>query len=103
MLEPIRSVIYGTARADRSEADNRWIALLTSHLYGTHVELSASLATAAVTLRQLVTLQAGDVIALDLDPAITADVDGVPVMRCSYGVVNGKYALKVERPVGGGS
>jgi flagellar motor switch protein FliM len=24
-------------------------------------------------------------------------VDGVPVMDCSYGVMNGQYALKVEK------
>jgi flagellar motor switch protein FliM len=102
MLEPIRGVLYGSVQADRSVADNRWAALLASHVYGTQVELTANLATTDVTLRQLLTLQAGDVIALDLEPSIAAAVDGVPVMRCSYGVVDGKYALKVEQPVGGG-
>jgi flagellar motor switch protein FliM len=101
MLEPIRNLLYDTVQADRSEADNRWMAMLTSHVYGAEVELTANLATAAITLRQLVTLQPGDVIALDLEPSITADVDGVPIMRCSYGVVEGKYALKVDKPLGG--
>jgi flagellar motor switch protein FliM len=103
MLEPIRSVIYDTVQADRSEADNRWMALLTTHLYGAEVELTANLANTAVTLRQLMSLQRGDVIGVELEPTITADVDGVPVMRCSYGVAEGKYALKVERPLGSGT
>jgi flagellar motor switch protein FliM len=75
------------------------MALLTAHLYGAEVELTANLATTAVTLRQLMSLQPGDVIAVELEPTVTADVDGVPVMRCSYGVSDGKYALKVERPL----
>jgi flagellar motor switch protein FliM len=102
MLEPIRNVLYDTVQADRSEADNRWMALLTAHVYSAQIELTANLASASIPLRQLVTLQAGDVVAIELEPTITADVDGVPLMRCSYGVVNGKYALKVERPPGEG-
>jgi len=101
MLEPIREVIYNAVQADRGEGDSRWMAMLTRHVHDAQVELSANLTSTAVTLRQLLTLQVGDVIAVDLEPSITADVDGVPVMRCSYGVVDGQYALKVERPVGG--
>jgi flagellar motor switch protein FliM len=102
MLEPLRNVLYDTVQADRSEADKRWLTLLTAHVYSAEVELTANLASASIPLRQLVTLQAGDVVALELEPTITAEVDGVPLVRCSYGVVNGKYALKVERPPGDG-
>jgi flagellar motor switch protein FliM len=102
MLEPIRGVLYDGMLADRSEADNRWAALLAGHVYDAQVELTANLAITDVTLRQLLTLQTGDVIALDLQPSIAAEVEGVPVVRCSYGVVDGKYALKVEQPVGSG-
>jgi flagellar motor switch protein FliM len=103
MLEPIRDVIYSTVQADRSDADSRWVDMLTRHVHDTEVELTVNLASTDVTLRQLLTLQAGDVIALDLDSVVTADVDGVPVMRCSYGVVEGKYALKVERALSSGA
>ena len=49
----------------------------------------------------MMALQRGDVIALELPDSITADVNGVPVLECRYGVVNGRYALKVERLLGG--
>jgi len=42
-------------------------------------------------------MKAGDVIAFDIPEAITAAVDGVPVMECHYGLFNGQYALKVEK------
>ena len=100
MLEPIRNVIYSGVQADRSETDDRWTKLLSAHVYDAEVQLKASLASASVTLRQLVSLQPGDVIALDLPEAINAEVDGVPVLQGRYGVVNGRYALKVERPLG---
>jgi flagellar motor switch protein FliM len=100
MLEPIRETLYNAVQADRGEGDSRWMAMLTRHVHEAQVELAANLATTSVTLRQLLTLQPGDVIALDLEPSISADVDGVAVLRCSYGVVDGRYALKVERPLG---
>ena len=52
-------------------------------------------------LRQLLDLRPGDVIAVDLPEVLVAEVDGVPVLEGGYGVVNGQYALKVERLVGG--
>jgi len=100
MLEPIRNVIYSGVQADRSETDDRWTALLSAHVYDAEVQVEATLATATVTLRQLMSLQPGDVIALDLPESISAEVDGVPVVQGRYGVVNGHYALKVERPLG---
>lgn len=100
MLEPIRNVIYSGVQADRSETDDRWTALLSAHVYDAEVQVKATLATATVTLRQLMSLQPGDVIALDLPDSISAEVDGVPVVQGRYGVVNGHYALKVERPLG---
>ncbi len=100
MLEPIRNVIYSGVQADRSETDDRWTKLLSAHVYDAEVQLKATLATANVTLRQLVSLQAGDVIALDLAESISAEVDGVPVVQGRYGVVNGRYALKIEHPLG---
>lgn len=100
MLEPIRNVIYSSVQADRSETDERWTALLSAHVYDAEVQVKATLATATVSLRQLMALQPGDVIALDLPESVSAEVDGVPIVQGRYGVVNGHYALKVERPVG---
>ena len=99
MLEPIRDTIYSSVQADRSESDDRWMATLSTQVYGAEVELKADLASATVTLRQLMALQAGDVISLELPDVITAEVDNVPVLQGRYGVVNGHYALKVERPI----
>ncbi len=100
MLEPIRSIIYNTMYADQGEADQRWMALLTAQVYGAEVELTADLARTELTLRQLLALQPGDVISVDLGEQVSARVDGVPVLRCKYGVVDGRYALKVERTLG---
>ena len=42
-------------------------------------------------------MRKGDVLPLNIPEHIVAKVDGVPVMECGYGVLNGNYALKVEK------
>jgi flagellar motor switch protein FliM len=42
-------------------------------------------------------MKVGDVIPLDIPQTIEAKVDGVPVMECAYGKMNGQYTLRVEK------
>jgi flagellar motor switch protein FliM len=53
-----------------------------------------------VTLDQILNMQVGDVVPLDMPEFVTASVDGVPVMDCRYGISNGRYALRMERMLG---
>lgn len=101
MLEPIRDLIYSSIQADRSEADDRWVSSLSTQVYGAEVELVANLAYAEVSVGQLMALQTGDVISVDLPDVVIGAVDRVPILECKYGVMNGQYALKVEKIIGG--
>ena len=64
---------------------------------GPDVELIVNLGKAELTLQQVLNMQPGDVISLDIAQPLVAEVDLVPVMECKCGVFNGNYALKVER------
>ncbi len=99
MLEPIRDVLYSNNLGDGSEPDRRWVKLLAQELQSAEVELVADLATARATVEQLLALKAGDFVELDLDPAIQAKVDGVPVFDCHYGTTNNRYAIKIDRMI----
>jgi flagellar motor switch protein FliM len=96
-LEPIRDVLYSTVQGDSAEPDRRWVNLLKTQIQSAEVELVAELATAPATVEQLLSFKPGDFIELDLNPAIQAKVDGVPVLDCHYGTSNGHYALKIDR------
>jgi flagellar motor switch protein FliM len=63
------------------------------------VELVAQLAQSSITVRDLLAMQVGDVLPIDIPPKIHAEVDGVSVLECQYGVVNGQYALRVDRMI----
>jgi flagellar motor switch protein FliM len=97
MLEPIRDVLYSASQGDSAEPDRRWVNLLTQEIQAAEVELVAELATARATVEQLLSFKAGDFVELDLDPAIQAKVDGVPVFDCTYGTANKHYAIKIDR------
>jgi len=97
MIEPIRDLLYSSMQADRTEVDERWVKQLKNQIQDAEVDLVANLGQTPVTLSQIVNLKVGDVISLDIPQAIVADVDGVPMLECKYGVVNGQYALKVNK------
>lgn len=96
-LEPIRDVLYAGARADSAEPDSRWMHMLRRQVQDAEVELTAQLASTEITVAQVLALRRGEVIGMDIRPTLTAGVDGVPILECRYGVLNGKYAIKVER------
>jgi flagellar motor switch protein FliM len=102
-LEPIRDVLYSTIQGDAAEPDKRWINLLKEQIQAAEVELVAELATADATVEQLLSFKPGDFIELDLNPAIQAKVDGVPVFDCHYGTATGKYAIKIDRLISSSS
>lgn len=97
MIEPIRDMLYSSMQGERLEVDERWTKLLTKQIQTAEVNLVANLGEAPVTLGQILNMQVGDVISLDIPEAIVAEVDGVPVLECKYGVLNGQYALKVNK------
>ncbi|SDY39152.1 flagellar motor switch protein FliM [Nitrosomonas halophila] len=96
MFEPIREQLNSSLQGDPLEVDKYWIKSLSRQVQGAEVELVANLGHTQVTLHQILNMQAGDVVPLDILDTVTAQVDGVPVMECHYGILNGHYALKVK-------
>ena len=101
MIEPIRDVLYSSMQADRTESDNRWVSLLSKQVQTAEVDLVANLGHAPVTLGEILNLKVGDIISLEIPEGIVAEVDGVPILECKYGIKNGQYALKVEKILAG--
>jgi len=95
-LEPIRDVLYSALQGDSIETDKRWVSLLTQQIKVAEIELSAELGYANATIGELMALQTGDFIELELPEKIVVKSDGVPVFDCRYGVSNGHYAVRVQ-------
>ncbi|HEY0061108.1 MAG TPA: flagellar motor switch protein FliM [Telluria sp.] len=97
MIEPIRDTLTSSLQGEALEVDKRWIRLMTQQIQIAEVELVATLGTGRATFDEILNMKVGDVIPLTVPEQIQATVDGVPVMDCTYGVLNGQYALKVEK------
>lgn len=99
MIEPIRDLLFSTMQGDHVVADKRWLHMLGKQIQAAEIMLTATLGTSKTTVDQILGMKVGDFIPLDVPPSIIADVDGVPVMECKYGISNNQYALKVEKMV----
>lgn len=97
MIEPIRDALTSSLQGEALEVDKRWIRLMTQQIQIAEVELVATLGTGRASFDDILNMKVGDIIPLNVPEQIQATVDGVPVMDCTYGVLNGQYALKVEK------
>jgi len=97
MIEPIRDILTSSLQVETLEMDKRWIRLMTQQIQTAEVEIIVDLGVAKSTLGKILNMKVGDVIPLAVPPLVEAKVDGVPVMECTYGKLNGQYALKVEK------
>jgi flagellar motor switch protein FliM len=99
MIEPIRDVLSSPIQGEALEVDRRWVRVLSQQVQAAEVELSVDLAQIRTTFAQILNMQAGDVLPINVPELVTAKVDGVPVMECGYGIFNGQYALRVQKMV----
>lgn len=99
MIEPIRDLLTSSLQGEALETDRRWVRLMRQQIQSAEVQLAATLGTTTLTLREILEMKVGDVIPINVPPLVEAKVDGVPVMECSYGTLNGQYALRVEKLV----
>jgi flagellar motor switch protein FliM len=94
MIEPIRDLLSNPLQ-DEIEVDKRWVRQLSKQVQSAGVELRANFLTMQSSIGQLLKLQIGDVLPVDIPEKIVATVNGVPVMECGYGTSNKHYALRV--------
>jgi len=106
MLEPIRELLDVGTQSNRDDGDERFMMAFQDEVKNAKVELSATLAEATLSVREVVALREGDMISIDLPKTVMLHAEGIPVCRAFYGTsAGGKMALKVKefikRPVYG--
>ncbi len=101
MVEPLRDTLNSSMQSDSVSSDNRWITLLTRQVQDAAVELAVTLGEGSLTLGGLNNLKVGDIIPITIPETVQAEVDGIPVLECRYGIQGGRYALKIERFMAG--
>ncbi|PVZ66717.1 flagellar motor switch protein FliM [Pelagibaculum spongiae] len=99
MLEPIRDLLDSGLQTDREQSDERWSCALKEEIFEAPVEISAELAEASLTLRELMEMKPGDVIPIEMPERILMRAEQIPTHYCNFGVSNGQMALKIKEQV----
>jgi flagellar motor switch protein FliM len=96
MIEPIRDLLRYSMNSESFTHDQRWANMLHSQIQFAQVEVVADLCSMPSTLRNILKMEVGDIIPLSITDLIELKADNIPIMECSYGKLNGQYALRVE-------
>ncbi|GAA0578973.1 flagellar motor switch protein FliM [Halomonas salifodinae] len=100
MIEPLRELLANPMSDSQEGGDHQlWTQRMAGELRQSEVELVAEFTTLPSRIGEVLSLQEGDVLPLELPDTVTAHVDGVPVMECDYGSQNGQRALRVKRMI----
>jgi len=98
MLEPVRDLLSSPIQHE-IEIDRRWVTQMAQQMHNADLELSANFVSVPSTVGEVLRLQKGDVLPIELPRTVTATVDRTPVLECGYGTANGRYALRVEHMI----
>ena len=96
-IEPLRELLSNQPMDNSRHEDSEWRSMLASQMRETELELVAQFADINTRLSNVMKMKKGDIIPLDKQEFIEANVGSVPVFTAKYGSVNNQYALKVDR------
>lgn len=95
MIEPLRALLNGPLETNREE-ERHWQEQMAIELQETEVEIEAPLVDIKMTLKNLTELKVGDFIQVDFPEIVTANVQGIPIMKCEFGTLSDQRALVVQ-------
>lgn len=98
MIEPIRELLMNPPKED-VQVDRGWLPRMSNHLRAAEVELVAEFTHLRSSVSDVLEMRVGDVLPIERPEHVFAKVNGVPVMRCGYGTMNGRYGLRVEEMI----
>jgi flagellar motor switch protein FliM len=96
-LEPIKSKLSVGFQSEQLEVDFIWINRIKEQIMQTTSNVLVKLGEADITMRDLMELQAGDIIQLNSDATTPLDilVEGIPKFKGIPGLLKGNRALKI--------
>jgi flagellar motor switch protein FliM len=99
MIEPIREMLDAGFQSDMDDQDERWIKALREDVLDVKVPLEATVARRNLRLREILNMQPGDVIPVELPEHMVMRANGVPTFKVKLGSHKGNLALQILEPV----
>ena len=99
MLEPVRELLDAGMQSDQADVDQRWIRTLQEEMKQAPVEVESYMAQTKLTLGEVLNLNVGDVIPVELPEMVTVRAANTPIFKGVFGVSNGKNAVQYVEPI----
>ncbi|RJX80303.1 flagellar motor switch protein FliM [Pseudomonas sp. LS-2] len=99
MIEPVREMLDAGFQSDLDDQDERWVNALKQDVLDVSVPMSATVARRQLKLRDVLHMQPGDVIPVELPEHLVMRANGVPTFKVKLGSHKGNLALQVVEPV----
>jgi len=96
MLEPIREKLDAGVQTDRDDVDHRWLQSLREEIMAVDINIDSKLVEKNVTVNDILEMQEGDIIPIEMPNEIVVNAGGLPSFRAEYGVSRGHAALKIN-------
>ncbi|MGR8929461.1 MAG: flagellar motor switch protein FliM [Gammaproteobacteria bacterium] len=98
MIEPIRELLDAVT-SDRGEVDGRWQESLRAEIMRSEVTLKTTFVEKQMTIGDVIGLQKGDVLPIEMPETVLLEVEDVPVFRGKLGLSDGNYAVEILEKV----
>jgi flagellar motor switch protein FliM len=99
MLEPIRELLDAGVQSDKEDTDMRWSKALRDEIMDVPVSLNTKFLEVEIPLSQIMELQAGDIIPIEMPDHITVLIEDLPTFRAKLGRSRENVALKIEEKI----
>jgi len=99
MVEPIRELLDAGVQSDKMETDVRWSSALREEIMDCPVNFRVNLLEKDISLRDLMELQPGDVIPIDMPENATMFIEDLPTYRVKMGRSEDKLAVQVSEEI----
>jgi len=99
MLEPIRESLDAGMQSDQAHTDSRWTKSLKEEMKQAVVEIDSSMCHTKMTIAEVLNLNEGDVIPIDMPDMVTVRAANIPIFKGVLGNSNGKNAVQYVMPI----
>lgn len=99
MVEPIRELLDAGVQSDKMETDVRWSSALREEIMDCPVNFQVNLLEKDISLRDLMELQPGDIIPIEMPEHATMFIEDLPTYRVKMGRSEDKLAVQVSQEI----
>ena len=99
MIEPIREMLDAGFQSDVDDQDERWQNALREDILDVNVPVDATVVRRQLRLRDILHMQPGDVIPVEMPEFMVMRANGVPSFKVKLGSHKGNLALQILDPL----